>query len=200
MKRFSSPERLALAGTFVIMVLQAWPAAHGVLEYRADVVWDEPWRLLTAHLVHINWTHAAVNGAAWLVVARLFAPDLNALDQAVVLVAGALAVAIGLAQLYPVIEWYRGFSGALHALFFAGASAWLARAACPVQRHRWRTWLPLAVLVAGWIKVAFEQPGSDAVRYVQWLGANVVPQAHLLGAIAGTVYGVWRVRRVPVPQ
>jgi rhomboid family GlyGly-CTERM serine protease len=191
---------LALAGIAIILAFQAWPVVHGALEYRSDVVWNEPWRLLTAHLVHINWTHAAINGAAWFVVARLFAPDLNVLDQAVVLVAGALAVAIGLAQLYPVIEWYRGFSGALHALFFAGASAWLGRAACPLERGPRRAWLPLAVLVVGWIKVALEQPDSDAVRYVHWLDANVVPQAHLLGAIAGTVYGVWRVRRIPVPQ
>lgn len=200
MRHLSPPERLAVAGIAVILLLQAWPAAHALLEYRAEAVWSQPWRLLTAHLVHINWIHAGANAAAWLIVARLFAPDLGALDQAIVLFGGALAVAIGLAQLYPAIVWYRGLSGALHALFFAGASSWLGHAACAGLPRSRRLWLPLAVLAVGWIKVALEQTSEGAVRYVSWLDADVVPQAHLLGAIAGTVYGVWRVRRIALPQ
>ena len=136
----------------------------------------QPWRILTGHLIHINWPHALVNAAALWIVARLYAPDLNAPSQAVALFVSALAVSAALAWLTPSIEWYRGLSGALHGLFFAGAAKWLLS-----ERPRtWqRLWLPATLFVGGWIKVWTEQPGGATTPYANWLGAAVVPQAQL---------------------
>ncbi|MEW5882521.1 MAG: rhombosortase, partial [Pseudomonadota bacterium] len=156
----------------------------------------EPWRLVTAHLVHVNWEHALVNAAAWWLVARLFGPDLELRRQLITLGAGAVAIGAGLAALHPTILWYRGFSGVLHALYFAGATCWLVNAlARPDARTMRGRWLPLALAAGGWIKVALEQPAASATPYADWLGATTVPQAHLLGALAGTTLGLvfaWR--------
>jgi rhomboid family GlyGly-CTERM serine protease len=149
--------------------------------------------------VHINWTHAAVNAAAWLIVARLFAPDLSAATQVLALLVGALAITAGLALLHPWIQWYRGLSGALHALFFAGAGVWTWRAWHRPAARRER-WLALVVLAGGWIKVGLEQPSAQVTPYVDWLGANVVPQAHLLGAMAGTIVGLIHISRKPAAE
>jgi membrane associated rhomboid family serine protease len=53
-----------------------------------------------------------------------------------------------------------------------------------------RLWLPAALFFGGWIKVAFEQPGGARTPYAEWLGAGTVPQAHLIGAICGTLLGL----------
>ena len=51
-------------------------------------------------------------------------------------------------------------------------------------------WLPAALFFGGWIKVALEQPGGDTLPHAEWLGAAVVPQAHLIGAACGSMLGL----------
>jgi rhomboid family GlyGly-CTERM serine protease len=188
--RLSQAERWALAGAAAILALHALTPVQAHLEYRHALLAREPWRLLTGHWVHINWMHAGINAAAWIVVARLFAPDLGARQQALALLVASLAIGVGLALLHPTIVWYRGFSGALHGLFFAGTTCWLVRAlAQPARRSLRDLWLPVALCAGGWIKVIAEQPGGSATPFADWLGAGTVPQAHLLGAVAGALVG-----------
>jgi rhomboid family GlyGly-CTERM serine protease len=181
----SPSERVALCVALALLALQAVTPGDG-LEYRRSVLAAEPWRALTAHLVHVGWAHALVNAAALWVVARLYADDLDAPRQVVALVVCALVVSAVLAWAYPSIEWYRGLSGALHGLYFAGAVKWLL-----AERPRTlaRLWIPAALVAGGWIKVLVEQPGGAMTPHADWLGAPVVPQAHLAGALAGSALG-----------
>lgn len=182
----SKAERWALAVAAVLLLLHASGLGE-TLEYRRALLASEPWRLFTGHLVHINWPHALINAAALVIVARLFAPDLSAPRQALVLVSAALLIGLGLGSFAPQVHWYRGLSGALHGLFFAGATLWLVTAR---PRTVSALWLPAALFVGGWIKVALEQPAGEALPYAGWLGAAVVPQAHLIGAAWGTAAGL----------
>jgi rhomboid family GlyGly-CTERM serine protease len=183
---FSTAERWALGIAAVVLLLHA-SGLGDAFEYRRALLAHEPWRVLTGHLVHINWPHAVINAAALLIVARLFAPDLSAPRQLVVLVTAGVVIGLGLAALAPGILWYRGLSGVLHALFFAGAATWLFSVRHLTARA---LWLPAAFFAGGWIKVALEQPAGGALPYADWLGAAVVPQAHLLGAAWGSVFGL----------
>ncbi|MEP6608237.1 MAG: rhombosortase [Burkholderiaceae bacterium] len=188
MKRvsFSRAETIAIFIALGMLALQALGAAD-FLDYRFAALKSEPWRVLTGHFVHVNWQHAAINAVALWVVARLFALDLNATRQLTVLLIAALAISAGLAWLLPSIVWYRGLSGALHGLFFAGATVWLVNTRLFALSD---VWLPSALFFGGWIKVALEQPGGDATPYAEWLGTGVVPQAHLIGAASGTLLGL----------
>jgi rhomboid family GlyGly-CTERM serine protease len=183
---FSRAEVIAVAIALLMLMLQALPNLDA-LEYRYAALNDQPWRWLTGHFVHVNWQHALINAVALWVVARLFAPDLNTSRQLIALLAAALAISAALALLYPSIVWYRGLSGALHGLFFAGAAIWLIKARPRTFRE---LWLPSALFFGGWIKVALEQPGGATTPYAEWLGAGVVPQAHLVGAACGTLLGL----------
>ena len=182
----SPPERVAIALALALLLLQAL-APGEPLEYQRHALADQPWRALTAHLVHINWPHALINAAALWIVARLYAPDLDAWRQSLALLVSALAISAALAGLYPVIDWYRGLSGALHGLFFAGAAKWLL---AERPRSLRRLWIPAALFAGGWIKVALEQPSGATTPHADWLGAAIVPQAHLVGAACGTLLGV----------
>lgn len=183
----------ALIGAALIVLLQAVPAGDA-LEYRRALLAAEPWRVLTAHVVHLNWTHALVNAAAWLVLARLFAPEMGARRQVVCLLLAAAAVSAALALAYPSIAWYRGASGILHALYFAGATVVLRNAA-RAPRRGGALALAVALVAGGWLKIALELPAGGATPYAPWLGSAVVPQAHLVGAIAGTFFGASLRRR-----
>ncbi|MCA3214088.1 MAG: rhombosortase [Burkholderiales bacterium] len=199
--QLSVAERQALGGAALVLLVQAIVPLHGALEYRQALVASQPWRALTAHLVHVNWVHALLNLAAWLVVARLFAPELRTWRQPLVLAVAALAVTLHLALLHPGIAWYRGFSGTLHGVFFAGATAWLLALLADGERRPRALWLPAVLVTGGWVKVLAEQPGGSLTPYAQWLGAGIVPQAHLAGAVAGSMLGLlfaWAGPREPV--
>ena len=201
--QLSVAERQALGGAALVLLVQAIVPLHGALEYRQALVASQPWRALTAHLVHVNWVHALLNLAAWLVVARLFAPELRTWRQPLVLAVAALAVTLHLALLHPGIVWYRGFSGTLHGVFFAGATAWLLALLADGERRPRALWLPAVLVAGGWVKVLAEQPGGSLTPYAQWLGAGIVPQAHLAGAVAGSMLGLlfaWAGPREPVTQ
>jgi rhomboid family GlyGly-CTERM serine protease len=183
--RLTHPERAALALALGIVVLHAL-AAGDALEYQRAALATQPWRLLTGHLVHVSWPHALVNAAALLIVARLFAPDLGVRAQLAVLALAALAISAALALLYPAIGWYRGLSGALHGLYFAGATKWLLTEQPRTLRQ---LSLPAVLVSAGWVKLALERPDGAPPPIADWLGAAVVPQAHLAGAVCGTLFG-----------
>lgn len=188
-----APLLAALAGGALILLLQALPAALPALEYRRAELPAEPWRLLTGHLVHLGWRHALVNVGAWLALALLFAPYLDTKRQLLTLALAATFISLGLAGWYPSIRWYCGASGTLHALLFAGAVA--ALGASLRSRSARSALIPLALLVGDAIRIALEQPGGAATPFAAWLGATTVPQAHLLGAVAGTALGLfWAAR------
>jgi len=191
----SRAERLALAGALALVLLHAAvalaPPLGSALEYRHAALQPQPWRTLTGHLVHINWPHVLVNAAAWVIVARLFAQELMPARQLLVLIATGVVISAGLAHFYPEIAWYRGFSGVLHGLFFAGATTWLLGAFVQRETRTLRAaWLPAALVLGGWIKVLLEQPAAGATPFAQWLGAATVPQAHLLGTASGTAFAL----------
>ena len=183
--RLSPPERAAIAVAIALLALHAF-APGDALEYQRGALARQPWRVLTGHLVHINWPHALINAAALWIVARLYAPDLSATRQAIALAASALAISAALAWLYPAIEWYRGLSGALHGLFFAGAAKWLLTER---PRSLRRLWLPAAALRRRMGRRWCSSSRSRRLPHADWLGAAVVPQAHLAGAACGTVLG-----------
>jgi membrane associated rhomboid family serine protease len=89
----SSAERVAIVVAAIALLLQAIGAVDA-LELRRALWMQQPWRLLTGHLVHLNWLHALVNAAALFIVARLFARDLDATRQGVVMAISAIVIGI----------------------------------------------------------------------------------------------------------
>jgi rhomboid family GlyGly-CTERM serine protease len=173
---------LALALALVAATVQ-WMGWAPAWEYRRGALAGEPWRALSGHLAHLSWVHWAVNAAALVMVAVLLAPWLSVRAQAATLAATALGVAASLAVLWPQVAWYRGLSGALHGLFFAGVLVWWARAA------RGTRWLPALLLGGGLIKLGLERVWRYEPAPLAWLGAPAVAPAHLAGALVGLACG-----------
>ncbi len=162
----------------------------GLLEYRRALAFSEPWRLFTGHFVHLSFLHALLNGVALLLLDRLFADRLTARDLFGMLAIVPVVMSLAFWLVLPELQWYRGLSGVLHAIFFAGCVAWIGQTA---GRARW---LPVAALVGGTVKVLLEQPWDASFPVHELLRVAVVPQAHLIGAVVGTATGlVLRQRR-----
>ena len=156
-----------------------------VLEYRRALLPSQPWRLPTGHFAHMSLLHAVVNSVALLLLVQLFTGRLRPSEQWAVLLGAPIILSLVFWTAMPGLHWYRGLSGTLHALYFAGCVVWFRES---IGRDRW---LPIAALAGGTLKVLLEQPWNDTFPWAAWLGAPVVPQAHLIGMLVGAAAGLW---------
>src|ERR1700712_479849 len=99
------------------------------------------WRLLTAHIVHLDFHHLILNELGLVLVWALFAADYTAVEWLVIVLAGALAISSGLWWGSPRVAWYVGASGVLHTIMAAGAAKHLFDRA-------WDRWILLIGLCA----------------------------------------------------
>jgi rhomboid family GlyGly-CTERM serine protease len=130
------------------------------------------WRLLTAHVVHLDVHHLALNELGLVLMWSLFAQDYDAVEWCAIVLAGALAISSGLWWLSPRVSWYVGASGVLHSVMAAGAAKHLAQ-------RSWDRWI---LLLGLGVKLAWEQWGHPK-------SSMVVVDAHLYGALCGFAVG-----------
>lgn len=159
------------------------------LEYRRALLLSEPWRLFAGHFTHLSLLHAMVNCVALILLIKLFAERMRAWEQWAVILGAPLIISLAFWFAMPGLIWYRGLSGDLHALYFAGCVV------CLLTSNGRARWLPIAAIAGGAIKVLIEQPWRETFPWASWLGAPVVPQAHLIGALVGTAAGLWLAAR-----
>jgi rhomboid family GlyGly-CTERM serine protease len=162
--------------------------ARAALRYeRGAVGAGQWWRLVTAHIVHLDLEHAALNALGLVLMWSLFARDFGPRQWLAIVAATFAAIDAGLWFHDIYVDWYVGASGALHGVMAAGTLA-------HVRRGDLDGWI-LAVFIV--VKLAYEQwsgqlPFSDS-------GTPVVVNAHLYGALGGLVMAalMWR-RREPL--
>lgn len=161
------------------VVLGLGDSVNALLRYdRGAIAAGGWWRLLTAHMVHLDAHHLILNELGLVLVWALFAQDYYPDEWCAIVLAGALAISSGLWWLSPRVGWYVGASGVLHTVMAAGAAKHL------VERV-WDRWILFLGLCA---KLAWEQWGGEP-------HALVVVDAHLYGAACGFAVGAalsWR--------
>jgi rhomboid family GlyGly-CTERM serine protease len=155
-----------------------------LFEYRRALAAREPWRLFTGHYVHLSFLHVALNVVALLLLYRLFADRLRPREFFAILGLAPILMSLVFWLVLPELQWYRGLSGVLHAVYFAGCVVWIAASAGRAG------WLPVAALIGGALKVLLEQPWDASFPVHEMLRVAVVPQAHLIGAIVGAAAGL----------
>jgi rhomboid family GlyGly-CTERM serine protease len=139
------------------------------------------WRLLTAHIVHLDLHHLILNELGLVLMWSLFADDYDAVEWCAIVLAGALAISSGLWWLSPRVSWYVGASGVLHTVMAAGAAKHLVE-------HVWDRWILTVGLCA---KLAWEQWGGTPAPLI-------VVDAHLYGAACGFLVGTALSMRIAI--
>ncbi len=145
---------------------------------RDEIAGGELWRLVTGHLVHLDLEHAVLNMAGLLLVWALFSRVLTAGQWALTLLAGVVAIDLGLWFVNVDLQWYVGASGLLHTAMAAGI----------VRQMVARDLVAWGLGVVGVGKLLYEH-FSGAMPFTS-AGALVVTDAHLYGAVAGMICGV----------
>jgi len=173
------PLAAALAVSALCLVLQGLgqPITELLRFERDPLAAGQWWRLLTGHLVHLGWSHAFLNVLALCLVAWIFEKTCSIRCLAVVGLASAIAIDLGLWFLDPQIQWYVGLSGVLHGLLAGAVTREMA------QGRLGAGWIGAAVVA----KLAWEQFFGALPMTAQAAGGPVIVQAHLYGALGGLV-------------
>ena len=157
-------------------------AGRASLRYeRIALAHGQCWRLLTAHLMHLNLLHALLNSAGLTLLWMLFAREFSPRRWAWILFGSCAAIDAGLWFLRPEVDWYLGASGMLHGALAAGAVA---------LYRRGDAMGPVLVLLLV-VKLIYERHSGASV-----FAGNLplVGDAHLFGALGGLI-GAWAPQR-----
>lgn len=146
--------------------------------YHSAIENGQWWRLLTAHICHTNGYHLLLNGIGLLVVVLLFVKTFKSNNLLFISLFSSLFISLCLFWLEPSVQKYVGLSGVLHALFAFGVCDELKK------KDRWGIILGLGFIA----KISFEQINGPSLSTESLIGATVLINAHLYGAIAGVVY------------
>jgi len=154
------------------------------LQFQRDRILDQEWwRLLSAHLVHIDTLHMAGNAAALLAWGYFFNERESLASLGLRILACALIISLSLLFFSEQVAWMAGASGLIHALA-AGSALRL------VLERRWV--LGGAILAALTLKILAEQ----YLGLVSWMEAfadySIVSVAHGYGVAAGVIVELLR--------
>lgn len=155
-------------------------AARLLLRYdRGAILHGEVWRLVSGNFVHLGAGHLLEDMAGLVLLWLLCGEVLPGWRTPLAVLAGSVAVGLGLLLGDPGVEWYVGISGALDTLWAAGALGFIRR------RDRFG-WVLMGFLLA---KLAYEQLWGPLPFSTASSGGTVIVDAHLYGALAGALLG-----------
>jgi rhomboid family GlyGly-CTERM serine protease len=175
---------LAAVAVLLLPVL-AGEAGREALRYdRVALAAGQWWRLLTAHIVHLDFDHAALNSLGLVLMWALFARDYRPRQWLAIVLGSVLAIDAGLWLRDSTVAWYVGSSGALHGVMAAGTLAHL-------RRRDLDGWI-LAVFIV--VKLVYEQ-SAGALPFTD-NHAGVVVDAHLFGTLGGVGIAAYLAPRV----
>jgi rhomboid family GlyGly-CTERM serine protease len=175
-----SARALLAAVALLLLPTLGGQGARELLRYdRAALAHGQLWRLVTAHVVHLDVRHALLNALGLALMWTLFERDYRPRDWCLIVLGAMAGIDLGLWFADSTIPWYVGSSGVLHGLMAAGTLAALRAG----SREGW----VLAVLLLG--KLLYEQ----LLGALPFSGHDpVVVDAHLFGALGGGAVALFR--------
>jgi len=174
-KQHIFPLTLVLIATLLAI---AGNSTTELLRYHAgEIKAGEIWRLISANLVHLGWSHTLMNLLGLSLIWGLFWNCFSNWQWWLISLTSGLSVSLGLLALNPDLVWYVGLSGVLHGLFVAGAVG-------AIRRGDRREAILLAAIVG---KLLWEQGFGALPGSADMAGGPVVVDSHLYGAIGGAL-------------
>lgn len=166
---------LAAILALILALAALGSGARNALQYqRSAVAHGQWWRLIGAHLVHLGWEHALLNGAGLALLWVLFAREFTPRRWLWILCCSMLAIDAGLWFLRPTVDWYLGASGVLHGALAAGACA----------LYRRGDGVGAALMLALIVKLVYEQQSGKSLLMGD---LPLLADAHLFGVLGGLI-------------
>ena len=157
-----------------------------LLRYESSLVSQhEFWRLITAHFVHLGWSHFGLNMFGFFALWMIYGGVYSAKYWLFILFFSALGISVFLLLFDQDVMWYVGMSGVLHAIYAAALVNLLLQSICLDKACFQIEDVILLIMLI--LKLVYEQ-FLGAVPFTESSsGGPVVVNAHLYGAIIGCI-------------
>jgi len=171
---------LLLLALLVLGLQIAGQPAYEALRYDVARNAAQPWRLLTAHIVHLSWMHCVLNLAVLALCgacAMWLGDTRGTRAWALATATMALGISLLLSFFSPQIDHYAGLSGVLYGLL-----VWLL--ALPAWRGHAGARIALLFLAA---RVAWQIAAGPSPSEGRLIGGHVIAIAHVYGLAWGAL-------------
>ncbi len=148
--------------------------------YRSSIAQLEVWRFFTTSFCHTNFNHFLMNVIGLTITPLLFLETYQKFSLWPLILFNSLVIGLAIFFIDPTIISYVGLSGVLHGLFSYGVINDISR------KDKWGWILGFCLIT----KIAYEQYFGAAQVTIAMIGAPVLINAHLYGAIAGILFYV----------
>lgn len=145
----------------------------------------EVWRILSSHFYHTNWSHLMMNLLGLALLMILFNEVYTLTSFLCVLGLASILIGLGYILFYPANTQYLGLSGVLHALASAGA----------VMSLNAKRLFAVLFLIGLGVKLVYEFTVGASESLALMIHARVAVEAHLIGALSGGLFGVYKLSR-----
>lgn len=170
---WSCPLAISSLVLLIALLPDTWQVAA---QYQREAVLSgELWRLLSAHLTHLNWPHVWMNLAGLWLIWILFLSHEKALPVCLLNLLLMLGTALGLLLLHPEITWYRGLSGTLHGLLLLAL----------LRQQVWQSLSGKLLLGLFCAKVLGEQVLGPVTGGEALIDGRIIVESHLYGTLSG---------------
>lgn len=151
---------------------------ENIFEYNRNLIEQgQYWLLITGNFVHLNYTHLIMNIVGLLFIAIVFNSYGTLWDWLSVVLFSSIVVGCLLFYFNPELVKYAGLSGIIHGLFMYGSLH-------EVRKYTVSGYVLLSVIVG---KLLWEFFFGALFHSEFLIGAHVVVEAHLYGAIGGVI-------------
>ncbi|HNE92435.1 MAG TPA: rhombosortase [Agitococcus sp.] len=140
------------------------------------------WRMLTAHFVHLNIKHLALNLAGLTLVLIIFDRTCSLAAWLILICSSAMLQSMAFYYYLPQVTAYVGFSGVIHSLYVVGALM--------LFKSRQDQSLAMILLALVTLKLLTENLGQGISMTEQMIGGHVLVEAHLYGAVIGVIFAL----------
>ena len=166
---------LSISGLMALVFI-AFGGAPEPFIWLADTGFAQTWRMLTAHFVHSDFEHLLWNLAAFMVLGTVIERH-STRDLLYGLIVGVVAVNVYLSSVYQLTA-YAGLSGVLNTLLVIALFK-----LCQIPSYRAAA---MWTMILSMLKIVVElYSGHSVFSSIAW---QAVPQAHLVGWIAGAAF------------
>ncbi|TCI03309.1 rhombosortase [Corallincola luteus] len=155
-----------------------FPELKELLAFNHQAVERGGWyRLISGAMIHTNGYHLLMNVAGLVAITLLFGKTVSSVRGFVAWLSITVLSGLAIYLLVPEVKWFVGLSGSLHGLL-----AWAALTQLP--KHLYSN---IALLIGLTIKIVFEQVTGGDTGTSELIGARVLIEGHLMGALSGVV-------------
>ena len=158
------------------------------LDYSLTQLMQEPWRIISSHLIHGSWPHLLINVANIILLRLIFREWLPTKLWLSFIIFSATFISIGL-WLTSTLKDYVGFSGVFHGLLL-----YLLLYYQDNIKHKTTRLLLIGGIALLIFKVGHEQIFGASEQLTHFIRMNIAIDAHLLGVISGLLF--WLPRKM----